>query len=94
MRIKVDYRDVVPLPPGRHYIFELIGLRVVTTDGLDLGVIADVIQTGANDVYVVNPNPGITRQRQILIPVIDSVVLDINLDTQTVSVNLLEGLID
>ncbi|HHX01829.1 MAG TPA: 16S rRNA processing protein RimM [Firmicutes bacterium] len=94
MLIKVDYRDVVPLPPGRHYIFELIGLKVVTDDGLELGVIDDVIQTGANDVYVVNPNPGLTKQRQILIPVVESVVLDVNLEDQVVLVNLLDGLLD
>jgi len=94
MLIKVDSRDVVPLPPGRQYIFQLIGLKVVTTDGLDLGVITDVLQTGANDVYVVNPNPGVTKQREVLIPVIDPVVLDVNLETGVVLVNLLDGLLD
>ena len=70
------------MPQERHYIFELIGLSSYNRR-LGFGiVIADAIQTGANDVYVVN-QIGITRQRQILIPVIDSVVLDINLDTQT-----------
>ncbi|HOB08413.1 MAG TPA: ribosome maturation factor RimM [Limnochordia bacterium] len=94
MLIKVDSRDVVPLPPGRHYIFQLIGLKVITTEGLELGVITDLLQTGANDVYVIDPNPGVTKQREILIPVIEPVVLDVNLETGVVLVNLLDGLLD
>ncbi|HHT37251.1 MAG: ribosome maturation factor RimM [Candidatus Wallacebacter cryptica] len=94
LEIKVDRSDVVPLPSGRNYIFELIGLKVVTTEGLELGEITDVLQTGANDVYVVKPNPGVTQNREILIPVIAEVVLEVDLDKQLVLVNLLDGLLD
>ena len=59
-----------------------------------MGVITDVLQTGANDVYVIDPNPGVTKQREILIPVIEPVVLDVNLETGVVLVNLLDGLLD
>ncbi len=51
--VQVARADAVKLPRGQRFIHELIGLRVVTTDGTLLGEIADVLATGANDVYVV-----------------------------------------
>lgn len=94
LEIKVHRSDVVPLPSGRNYIFELIGLKVITTEGVELGTITDVLQTGANDVYVVKPKPGITKNQEILIPVIEDVVLEVSLDNQTVLVKLLNGLLE
>lgn len=58
MLIKISTDELTPLPPGRHYIFQLIGLECVTTLGQRLGTITDVLQTGANDVYVVKPIRG------------------------------------
>lgn len=94
LEIKVDRNDVVPLPSGRNYIFELIGLQVVTTEGLVLGEISDVLQTGANDVYIVKPQSGVTDNKEILIPVIAEVVVDINLETGSVLVDLPDGLLE
>lgn len=94
MEIKVGTDQVVPLPEGQNYIFELLGLKVYTTDQLFLGVITEVLKTGANDVYIVKPEPGITKLKEILIPVIDEVVLDIDLEKQTILVNLLDGLLE
>ncbi|NLJ80618.1 MAG: 16S rRNA processing protein RimM [Firmicutes bacterium] len=94
MLIKVGLDEVMPLPPGRHYIFELIGLECITTSGQNLGVISDVLQTGANDVYVVDPHPGVTALKEILIPVIDEVVLEISPAQGRVVVKLLDGLLD
>lgn len=94
MLIKVSVDELMPLPPGRHYIFQLIGLECVTTDGVNLGVISDVLQTGANDVYVVEPRPGVTKLREILIPVISQVVLDIRPEDGVVILELLPGLLD
>ena len=79
MFIKVSKDEVVPLPEGSYYIFELVGLECVTTTGMSLGRITDVLQTGANDVYVVKPNPGVTKLSELLIPAVSEVVLDINL---------------
>lgn len=94
MLIKVSIAELTPLPPDRHYIFQLIGLECITPSGQKLGRISDVLQTGANDVYVVKPCPGVTRQREILIPVISEVVLQIDLENKRVVVKLLEGLLD
>lgn len=92
--IKVSVDELMPLPPGRHYIFELIGLECQTTLGVKLGVITDVLQTGANDVYVIKPYPGVTDLKEILIPVIPQVVLEIKPEEGLVVVELLDGLLD
>ncbi len=94
MFIKVGRDEVVPLPEGSYYIFELVGLECVTTTGVSLGRITDVLQTGANDVYVVKPNPGVTTMSEILIPAIDEVVLDISLEKGQVLIELMDGLLD
>jgi 16S rRNA processing protein RimM len=94
MLIKVSVDELMPLPPGRHYIFQLIGLECQTVSGEKLGVISDVLQTGANDVYVIRPYPGVTKLKEILIPVIPQVVLEIKPEEGYVLVELLEGLLD
>ena len=94
MLIKVSVDELMPLPPGRHYIFQLIGLECRTVSGEKLGVISDVLQTGANDVYVIKPYPGVTKLKEILIPVIPQVVLEIKPEEGYVLVELLEGLLD
>ncbi len=84
--------DRPPLPEGEYYYHQVIGLRVIDEAGAELGFITEIIETGANDVYVVvNPeNP----TREILIPALKQVLLDVNLDTKTMRVHLLPGLVD
>lgn len=94
MFIKVSKDEVVPLPEGSYYIFELVGLECVTTTAMSLGRITDVLQTGANDVYVVKPNPGVTKLSELLIPAVNEVVLDINLEKGQVLIELMDGLLD
>lgn len=80
----------VKLGPNENFIADLIGLKVVTDEGKEFGTMKDVIQTGANDVYVVNTPEG----REVLFPAIPSCVLDVNLDTSTMIVHVLDGLLD
>ncbi len=95
MAIKVQQEELVSLPPNRHYIFQLIGLNVVTIHGLHVGQVTDVLQqSGVNDIYVVKPVAGITKLREVLIPVIDDVVLDIDTENHQITVNLLDGLLE
>jgi 16S rRNA processing protein RimM len=82
--------EVPPLPEGSHYQYELIGLNVVDEDGSPLGVLAEIIETGANDVYAVRDDSG----KEILLPAIPSVVLHVNMGARVMKVHLLEGLID
>ncbi|MEG0073659.1 MAG: ribosome maturation factor RimM [Clostridia bacterium] len=70
------------------YIVDLIGLQVYEDTGELLGVLEDVIQPGANDVYVVKMTDG----KEILLPVIKQVVKDIDLENKRITVHVMEGL--
>ena len=82
-------REDIKLKDGAHFIVDLIGLEVYTDDGKLLGVLKEVLQPGANDVYIVEDED----KKQILLPVIPDVVNDINLEERKIIVHLLEGLI-
>jgi len=77
------------LPEGEYYQYQLLGLNVVNEDGQALGVIHEILQTGANDVLVVRPPAG----PEVLLPLIASVVLDIDLAGGRVRVHLLPGIL-
>ena len=88
--VYVQSKEVPPLPEGQHYKYELVDLEVVDDDGNKLGILAEIIETGANDVYVVKSESG----KEILLPAIPSVILDIDMNARLMKVHLLEGLID
>ncbi|MGC9023149.1 MAG: ribosome maturation factor RimM, partial [Dissulfurimicrobium sp.] len=77
------------LPEGEYYWHEIIGLQVMTFDGGRLGVVSDIIETGANDVYVVK-----TSGKDVLIPAIKDVVKEIDLEAGIIKVALISGLLD
>jgi 16S rRNA processing protein RimM len=87
--VYVQAKDRPPLPDGEYYYHELIGLQVDTDAGETLGVLTDILETGANDVYIVSPDQG----QDILLPAIPSVVLEINLEQGRMLVHILPGLI-
>jgi 16S rRNA processing protein RimM len=79
----------VPLPEGQHYKHELLGLKVVDEQDNLLGELVEILETGANDVYVVRDDSG----KEILLPNIPSVILDLNVGARTMRVHLLDGLV-
>ena len=81
-------KDLPPLPKGQHYQHELIGMSVVDENGNPLGVLEEIVETGANDVYVVRDDLG----KDLLLPNIPSVVLDLDFARRIIKVHLLEGL--
>lgn len=85
----VSAEDRPPLLDGEYYLHQILGLKVVTDTGQTLGVISDWIETGANNVWIVRDKTG----AEILLPDIDEVVLNIDLDAGQMTVHLLEGLI-
>ncbi|MCL6634950.1 MAG: ribosome maturation factor RimM [Peptococcaceae bacterium] len=87
--LEVTREELVPLPEGSFYIFDIIGLNVYDTGGNRLGEISDVLQTGANDVYVVK-----TAGRPLLIPALKQVVREVDLSGRRMVVELPEGLMD
>ncbi len=87
----VNLADWPPLPEGEYYDYQLIGLDVVVEEtGEVLGRLMEIIETGANDVYLVKSESG----REVLLPAIPDVVLNIDLAQCQMSVYLLPGLIE
>ena len=83
-------REQLPeLPEGEFYWCDLLGLRVVTDQGENLGILVDIIATGSNDVYVVK-----SGEREYLIPALEDVVREVNVDDGVMKVSPMEGLFD
>jgi len=76
------------LPEGVYYHYQILGLQVVTDDGRALGTVAEILKTGANDVYVVRGEAG-----EILLPAIESVIRRVAPAEGTLTVHLIEGLV-
>ena len=87
--VYVKAKDVPPLPEGRHYKYEMIGLDVVDENDNALGKLEEILETGANDVYIVRDEAG----KEILLPAIPSVILNVDMAQRSIKVHLLEGLI-
>jgi 16S rRNA processing protein RimM len=87
--IALPLEDVPPLPEGTFYHWQIIGLRVLSDDGQMLGTVSDIIETGANDVYVVRDEAG----GELLLPAIASVILDVDLEAGVIRVHLMPGLL-
>ena len=87
--LEIDRENAVPLEEGTYYIADLIGMEVYSDDGNKLGIVEDIYNTGANDIYVVKNDLG----KQILLPGIKEVIKEVNLDTEKITVHLIPGLI-
>jgi len=77
------------LEENEYFICDLIGLRVVTDEGEDFGVLTDVMQTGANDVYCIRTE----EHGEVLIPAIKDCILDVDVEAGKMKIHLLDGLI-
>ena len=88
--LMVTRDNAVKCEPGEYFICDLIGLKVVTDDGKELGTLTEVLETGANNVYEVTTTNG----KQVLIPVIDECILAHDMEAKTVTVHLLDGLLE
>lgn len=93
MDLYVTREDAVPLEEGEFYIADLIGLDVIDDTGKKIGVLKDVLQTGANDVYIVTGNENVGN-KELMLPKIDECVRDINLEEKTITVHIMKGLLD
>lgn len=89
--IEVDASALPPPPEGSFYEYQILGLDVVTVDGLQLGSVTEIIETGANDVYVATPASPIAKE--VLIPALKDVIRGIDLEQGTITVDLPDGLI-
>ena len=87
--IRADREDLGELEEGVYYIADLIGLEVYDENG-KVGIIADVFNTGANDIYDIKRE----GKKNLLLPVIDEAVKEIDMENKRVLVHIMEGLDD
>ncbi len=86
--IHIRYKEVEPLPKHVYYHWQILDMQVHTTDGEYLGKVIQIIETGANDVYLVQNEDGV----DLLLPAIESVIMEVDLDKHRIVVDLLPGL--
>jgi len=87
LTLTINQPSPVPLTEGEYFHYQLMGLRVQTEDGEDLGTLTEILETGSNDVYIVTGPGG-----SILLPALSQVVLAVDLAQGLMVVHLLEGL--
>lgn len=86
----VTRENAVKLRKDEYFIADLIGLSVLTDEKSQLGELVDVIQTGANDVYVVKMADG----KEVLLPAIKECILNVDMEERQMMVHVLDGLMD
>ncbi|MGP0565842.1 ribosome maturation factor RimM [Nitrospina sp. 32_T5] len=87
--LEVPDTDFPGLAEGEYYWFQILDLRVFDEDGRFYGIVDEIIETGSNDVYVVKDG-----EKELLLPMIDSVVKKIDLDERTLIFHKVEGLVE
>lgn len=87
--VMIDLENAVPLEDGEYYLFELIGLNVQTHDGIPLGTLKEILETGANDVYIIDS----PKYGELLVPAHDETLVSIDFDDKVITVKLPEGLL-
>lgn len=86
----IDRADAIPCGENENYIADLIDMEVFTEDGEQLGVLKDVYETGANDVYIVET----PKKKELMIPAIRECILDVDVEQKRMTIHLLDGLLD
>ena len=87
--IYVTRDHAVKLKENEYFIADLIGLAVKTDEGKHLGILKDVLQTGANDVYVVDTQ----EYGEVLLPAIRECILEVHIEAGRMTVHLMDGLV-
>lgn len=89
-RLLVPREKAVKLRKDEYFVADLIGMQVVTEDGEPFGRLKNVLETGANDVYVVETAEG----KEVLLPAIKECVLQVDMEKGVITVHIMDGLLD
>ena len=87
--LMIDREDAVDLEEDEYFIADMIGMKVCTEDGSEFGTLKDVMETGANDVYIIDS----LEHGEVLIPAIRECILDVDMDEERMTIHLMEGLV-
>ena len=85
----VDREHAVKLKKDEYFIADMIGMDVFTEDGELFGALKDVMETGANDVYIIEMSDG----KEVLVPAIKQCILDVDIENRKMVIHLMEGLV-
>ncbi len=85
----VTRENAVKLDKDEYYIADLIGMRVVDENGEDIGILKDVMDNKANDVYIVE----MKDKKELLLPAIRQCILDVDVEGMVMKVHVMEGLL-
>lgn len=85
----VDRKDAVPLKEDEYFIADMVGIEVYTDDGEKFGVLKEVMETGANDVYIIDS----INHGEVLVPAIKQCILDVDIEENRMDIHLMDGLI-
>lgn len=85
----VERKDAVELKEDEYFIADMIGIQVETEDGEVFGTLKDVMETGANDVYVIDTE----AHGEVLVPAIKECILDVDVENRKMTIHLMDGLI-
>ena len=88
-RLLVDREHAVKLKKDEYFIADMIGMDVFTEEGELFGALKDVMETGANDVYIIEMSDG----KEVLVPAIKQCILDVDIENRKMVIHLLEGLV-
>lgn len=90
MDLLVSDADLQELEDGEFYYKDIIGAEVYTEDEQLIGSVKEIFETGANDVWVIKRS----GKEDLLIPMIDDVIKEVNVENKKITIDLLEGLDD
>ncbi|MFD2044080.1 ribosome maturation factor RimM [Ornithinibacillus salinisoli] len=88
--LKISEDQLTDLEENEFYYHEIIGCEVLTTTQEELGFVKEILSPGANDVWVIKPKKG----KEILIPYIEDVVKEIDVEAKRIVIDPMEGLLD
>jgi 16S rRNA processing protein RimM len=91
--ISINRNNAAPLAEGHYYMSDIIGCKVMNEKGY-VGTVVDIIETGGNDVYVINCSDGIYSIPELLIPAIDTVIKNIDISAKIITVEIPKGLLE
>ncbi len=88
--VQIPEERLAPLPDGRYYQRDLLGMAVRTEDGAPIGTLADILPTGANAVFVVREAAG----REHLIPATSEVIRTVDVPGRLMTIRWIAGLLE
>ncbi|MBR6228541.1 MAG: 16S rRNA processing protein RimM [Eubacterium sp.] len=88
--LMVSREDAIPLGEGEYFLYDVPGCTVADEQGTLIGEVTDVLETGANPVFVIRT----PEDREVLFPVIDECILSVDISEKKVVAHVMEGLMD